>query len=60
MLDQLIEDHIDYALIVVLRVALVMLAIMAVMIVDAVIFHFYGWSFLGELLARSRMMSRRG
>ncbi len=60
MLDQFIEDHIDGALIVVFRVAMVMWAIMLVMILDAVIFHYYGWSIMGEAVARVRLMSRRG
>jgi len=38
----------------------VLAVLLVVMVADAVIYHYTGFSFLGELLARPRLLSRRG
>jgi len=38
----------------------VLALLLGIMVLDAVIYHYTGFSFLGELLARGRLMSRRG
>ncbi len=58
--DTFIDDYFDTIMKVFVRTGIVFGVLLLVMVVDAVIFYYTGFSFLGELLARPRLLSRRG